>query len=100
MALKPFDGKLDDAPPGLKSFDGRLDGQRSAFGEIGNQLAAGVMVELPEQTGKALQYTGDQGDTLYDLGTRIRGVGEANAPGYEPQPEAHNVVTNALAAGG
>lgn len=46
-----------------------------------------------------MQYTGTAGDSLYDVGSKVRAYGEGNAAGYEPQTDQHGIVVNSLAAG-
>ena len=91
---------IPDAQPG--QFVPDAPPKRSAVGEIGNQLAAGVVSEIPQQVGQALQYASDPGRPVYEAGKRIADWAKAkgDSPEYAPEPEAHNFVTNALAGGG
>lgn len=105
--LKPFSGALDPvgtapAPSGLQPFTGRLDGRaRGPIGEIANQLYAGAVVDLPAMAGRALQYTSNPGAAVYEVGKGITEAAETRGqrPDLQPEPEQHNVVTNALASG-
>lgn len=106
MALEPFTGTLDPAPASttLTPFNGKLDGQqpkRSALGEIGNQLYAGTVVELPSMVGKAAQYLSEPGKNLYDWGKGVATAAEERGkrPDLQPTPDEHNGLTNMLAAG-
>jgi hypothetical protein len=74
---------------------------RSAMGEIGAGALRGLTYELPKMLGQALQSTGQQGDTLYDTGSAIRNATEGNNLRFaeDLNPDAHNVVTQAVAQG-
>jgi N12 class adenine-specific DNA methylase len=87
-AANPFD-ELDAAPP------------RSALGEIGSQLKAGALVEVPRTAGQALQYLSEPGDSIYETGKGWADAAEQRGalPEYQPHPDEHGSVVNALAGG-
>jgi hypothetical protein len=74
---------------------------RSAIGEIGNQLKAGMLVDLPKMAGQAIQYTSDPGRPVYEFGKSIADYAREQEarPDLQPQEYDHNVVTNTLASG-
>ena len=74
---------------------------RSALGEIGSQFKAGALVEVPRTAGQFLQYASEPGDLAYETG---KGWADAakergDLPEYQPHPEEHGTVVNALAGG-
>ncbi len=74
---------------------------RGALAEIGTQLKAGVVADLPEMVGKAIQYGSNPGAGAYGVGKRIADAAKerGQAPELQPDPDSHNIVTNTLAAG-
>lgn len=72
---------------------------RSTLGEIGTGLARGAQVGLPETIGRALQYTGEKGDYLYEQGAGL--LESAKKRGERPdltlRPEQHGPVVNTFA---
>lgn len=79
---------------------------RSAVGEVANQLKAGTLVDLPQVVGQGAEFGArlaglPEGNIVSRVGKRIAQFGNEQAarPDLQPEPEAHNVVTNALAGG-
>ncbi len=74
---------------------------RGPISEIGNQLKAGAIVDLPKMAGQALQYTSDAGRPIYELGKRIAAAADERGQRADLQPDEanHNLITNTLAAG-
>ena len=82
-------------------------GPRSAIGEVGTGIKRGVIGELPKVVGQAMQWAGEEeGEgfrrTMHDVGEGIAESAEERLknPNIQLQPDQHNAVTNALAAGG
>ncbi len=74
--------------------------RRSALGEVGTGLVRGALVELPGMVGRALQATGREGDTAYEVGRSIeQGTQDAYGRALQQRTAGHNAVTNAFAAG-
>lgn len=100
-------GAFDDLIPGGNApakgglFDDLVQKPRSALGEIGSQLKAGVVAEVPQQLGQAIQYISDPGRPLYEYGKGVadRAKARGEQPEYVAHPDEHNAVTNALAGG-
>lgn len=71
------------------------------LGEIGTGLKRGALVGLPTMVGKALQYTSEPGNTTYNIGSYLaqNAKERGEQASYQLHPEAHNVVTNAIAGG-
>lgn len=79
---------------------------RSALGEIGTGLKRGIIGELPDTTGKAMQWASDQdggrlSQTVNALGKSISDKAEKTLarPDLQLNPDSHNIVTNSLASG-
>ena len=66
-----------DAKPAGNFFDQFDDPKqaiaqpRSAIGEIANQGYAGVVSDLPNMVGQAMQYSSDPGHAVYDYGKSL-----------------------------
>ncbi len=73
--------------------------KRSFLGEVVNQGVAGLMVDLPQQIGKAMQYTGNPGDYLYEKGKGIADAAEERGKRPEYQPTHDDGITGAFGQG-
>ena len=108
MSENPFD-QFDEVA-GSNPFDqfdnGNEPPKRSALGEIGTGLKRGVIGQLPDTTGKAMQWASDPNGGEFSqkvnaLGKRISDSAEQRLarPDLQLNPDSHNIVTNSLAEG-
>lgn len=103
MPFNPFEEEAGSTPFNpFADTEAKPAEKRGALSEIGNQLRAGAVVELPQMIGQAAQYASNPGDMLYGWGKDIadaaaeRGKLPENAPVDKSQ---HGMVVNALAGG-
>jgi hypothetical protein len=74
---------------------------RGALGEIGAGLVRGATVGIPTMAGQIMQYTGQPGDTLHDIGTGLVSRAKLREAGIaeDVNPDAHGAVVGALTKG-
>jgi len=67
--------------------------------EMGGQALAGVTVDIPEMTGKALQYFSEPGRPAYEAGEQLRSGAERRGLTALPDVRDRNIVSESLVMG-
>lgn len=73
---------------------------RGTLAEVGRQVGAGAVVDLPEMTGKAIQALSPTDSGVNRFGKEMRENAEARAPGWEPDLRDKGEVAQAAIRAG
>lgn len=100
MALPEFDAsEFASGQPAFNDAEFRKPAKPpGTISYLAQQAKAGLTADVPEIAGKALQYTSDPGNTIYDLGSRMRATGEENAAANMPDANRGPITRFAASA--
>lgn len=76
-----------------------LSKPRGTLAEMGRQIGAGAVVDIPEMTGKAIQAIAPEGGKVAQFGKELRESAEAREPEWAPDLRDKNEVQKALVQG-
>lgn len=68
--------------------------------EVGRQVGAGAVVDLPKMAGQSIQAFTPKGSTISEYGKEMAKNAEARAPGWEPDLAGRGGIAAAFIRGG